>query len=72
MPEMPTIYVKPGCPYCEQQRERFRGQGIEWTEIDATQSPEDRAELMRLSNGTGLVPTVVEGDNVTIGIDGKG
>lgn len=68
----PTMYVKPDCPYCAQQRERFSEQGVEWEEIDATASAEARAELMRYSNNTGIVPTVVDGANVTIGIEGKG
>lgn len=72
MPSAPIMYVKPGCPYCDEQRQRFTAEGIEWTEIDATASPEARAELMRYSNNSGIVPTVVAGDNITIGVDGRG
>jgi len=41
------MYVKPGCPWCEQQRERFRSQGVEWEEIDAKADPAARQELIR-------------------------
>lgn len=72
MAAKPIMYVKPGCPYCDEQLQRFRSEGVEWTEIDATASLDDRADLMRYSNDSGVVPTVVIGDNVTIGVDGRG
>jgi glutaredoxin 3 len=68
-----TMYVKPGCPWCEEQRQRFRSEGVEWDEIDAKADPAARAELIRLTNGSRVVPTVVrDGAVVSIGVDGHG
>ena len=47
-----VMYMKPGCPWCEEQRERFRAQGIEWEEIDAKADPAARADLIRYTDGT--------------------
>ena len=38
-----VMYMKPGCPWCEEQRDRFRSQGVEWEEIDAQADPAARA-----------------------------
>jgi glutaredoxin 3 len=71
---MPQImYVKPGCPYCQEARQALRAEGTEFEERDATTSPEWREELMGYSKGTGMVPTIVEGDEVlTVGWNGHG
>jgi glutaredoxin len=65
------MYVKPGCPYCEAARGRLRDQGLEWEERDATSRDDWKSELFGHS-ARGVVPTIVEGDAVTIGHDGKG
>jgi glutaredoxin len=67
------MYVKPRCPYCQQARDDMRAEGLEWEERDATTRPEWRAELMAYSKNTGMVPTVVIGDDVvTVGWHGHG
>ena len=68
-----VMYMKPGCPWCDEQRERFRSQGVEWEEIDAQADRAARAELIRFTDGTRTVPTVVEdGQVVSVGFDGHG
>jgi glutaredoxin 3 len=68
-----VMYVKPGCPYCEQARDAMRADGIDWVERDATTRRDWRAELMRHSRNTGRVPTIVEDDRVvTVGWKGRG
>lgn len=68
-----VMYVKPGCPWCDRQRERFLEQGVEWEELDATADRAARADLIRLTDGTRMVPTVVEdGVLVSVGFDGHG
>jgi glutaredoxin 3 len=67
-----VMYVKPGCPYCQAAREALSAQGLEWEERDATVNREWRAELMEQSRGSGVVPTIVAPDGVTIGWEGKG
>lgn len=67
------MYVKPGCPWCERQRERFRDDGVEWDELDASADRAARTELIRLTAGTRIVPTVVHSDGtVQLGFDGHG
>jgi glutaredoxin len=67
------MYVKPRCPWCEEQRQRFRAQGVEWQEVDAQADPAARAELIELTRGTRTVPTVVQdGVLVSVGFDGHG
>jgi glutaredoxin len=65
------MYVKPGCPYCEGARERLRAAGLDWEERDATTRADWKQELFGYSP-RGVVPTLVEGDSVTIGLDGGG
>ena len=67
------MYVKPGCPYCEEARVDMRAEGLEWEERDATTRSDWREELMRFSKDTGRVPTVVLGGEVlTVGWKGHG
>ena len=61
------MYVKPGCPYCGAAREGLRSQGLDWEERDATSDSEWRAELMRASSGSGVVPTIVGSDGTQVG-----
>lgn len=68
-----VMYVKPGCPYCQQAREEMAAQGLEWVEADATKDAVFRRQLMRYSKNTGTVPTIVMDDEVvTIGWKGRG
>ena len=66
------MYVKPGCPYCPQAREALRADGLDWEERDATTRGEWRDELMEHSRGSGVVPTIVSAEGVTIGWNGHG
>lgn len=67
------MYVKPGCPHCDTARHDLSAEGLEWEERDATARADWRAELMRHSRNTGMVPTVVMGDEVvTVGWKGRG
>lgn len=65
------MYVKPGCPYCQQARDALSAQGIDWEERDATINAEWKRELFEHSP-SGVVPTIVAADGVTVGWDGKG
>jgi hypothetical protein len=50
----------------------MREQGLDWEERDATASSQWRAELFEHSRDTGVVPTIVAPDGVTIGWHGGG
>jgi glutaredoxin len=70
---MYVMYVKPGCPYCQQARDGLAADGIEWEERDATTRRDWRDELMGASKRTGRVPTIVEDDRViSVGWKGHG
>jgi glutaredoxin len=66
------MYVKPNCPYCEQARAALGADGLDFEERDATTRADWRAELMTYTRGTGKVPTIVKGDEVTVGWKGGG
>ena len=67
------MYVKPGCPYCDQARAGLREQGDAWEERDATTDPAWKDELMCFSRGTGMVPTIVRDQHVvSVGWNGHG
>ena len=66
------MYVKPGCPYCQAAREGLRAEGIDWEERDATTRSDWRDELFGYTNRSGVVPTIVGPEGVTIGWEGKG
>ncbi len=66
------MYVKPGCPYCQAARDALSAQHIDWEERDATKSPQWREELFRHSSGSGIVPTIVGPDGVSVGWEGGG
>lgn len=67
-----VMYVKPGCPYCQAAREALSAAGVEWEERDATTDRSWRDELMEHTGGSGVVPTIVAPDGVTIGWQGGG
>ena len=62
------MYVKPGCPYCDDAREHLTATGETFEERDATTRADWKAELMRHSKNTGMVPTLVrDGGEVQVG-----
>jgi len=46
-----VMYVKPGCPYCQQARDEMGADGLEWEERDATTRSDWREELMTFTKG---------------------
>ncbi len=55
-----VIYSKPGCPYCQKARDYYNENGIEFTEYDAQNDLERRAEMFAFSDGDPTVPCIVE------------
>ena len=72
MPEKVIIYTSPGCPYCAAAKEELARRGITYQEISTHNNPKAQAEVMRLTNGRGIVPVVVDGNSVQVGYDGAG
>lgn len=55
-----VIYVKPGCPYCQQARDYYNANGIEFIEYDAQNDKERQKEMLALADGDLVVPCIVE------------
>lgn len=55
-----VIYVKPGCPYCQQARDHYNSLGVEFTEYDAQNDIARQREMLEISGGDLVVPCIVE------------
>ena len=53
------MYMKPGCPYCQQARDYYNSKGIAFTEYDAQNDRARRKEMFDYSGGDPTVPAVV-------------
>ncbi len=65
-----TIYTKPGCPYCAAAKQDLEERGIEYEEISIEDNPAALNEVMRLSDGKGIVPIMVTDGEVKVGFGG--
>jgi glutaredoxin 3 len=55
-----VIYVKPGCPYCQQARDYYNEQGTPFIEYDAQNDRARRKEMFSYSGGDPTVPCIVK------------
>jgi glutaredoxin len=55
-----VIYTKPGCPYCQQARDHYNRNNIEYIEYDAQNDKARQKEMLALSGGDPTVPSIVE------------
>jgi len=63
-----VMYIKPGCPYCQQARDHYNGRGIKFVEYDAQNDAARRKEMFSYSDGDPTVPCIVEnGEYVSSG-----
>lgn len=69
MSEQVIIYIKPDCPYSAAAKRDFNMRGVAFEERDVTANPAWLEEMERVS-GQRLVPTIVEGERVTVGFGG--
>lgn len=49
---LPILYIKSGCPWCQEAAEFLKERGIGYRERDVTSDPDARAELLRKSGQT--------------------
>lgn len=68
MSEPITIYTRPNDLHCKLLKRELERRGVQYTEIDLTESPDAKAEMLRLTGGRDEVPVMVEGEKVTVGI----
>ncbi|CAN5648592.1 hypothetical protein BH24ACI3_BH24ACI3_04480 [soil metagenome] len=55
-----VIYVKPGCPYCDQARDHYNQKGVPFVEYDAQNDFARQKEMLEFSGGDVTVPCIVE------------
>ncbi|MBC8273880.1 MAG: C-GCAxxG-C-C family protein [Chloroflexi bacterium] len=70
MPQKVVIYTKPGCPYCAAARQDLEERGVTYEEISTENNTKAVEEVMRLSDGKGIVPILVSGEEVKVGFGG--
>ncbi len=65
-----TIYTKPGCPFCMAVKADLKLKGVEYIEHSVKADPQRLEEMLRLNGGQRKVPTIVDGERVTVGFAG--
>jgi glutaredoxin len=64
------IFTKPGCPHCAAAKDDLQRRGVHYVEYNAKDDPEALQRMMALNGGRRHVPTLVQGDQVTVGFNG--
>jgi glutaredoxin 3 len=64
-----TIYLRPGCPYCDRAKALLVRKRVRFTEIDIWQERERRAEMIAKSGGSTTVPQIFVGERHLGGCD---
>ena len=65
-----VIYTKPGCPYCAAAKDDLRQKNLHYTEYDVIGDSDALRRMLDLNGGRRHVPTIVQGDQVTVGFHG--
>lgn len=65
-----TIYTKPACPFCMAAKADLKLKGVEYIEYNVKADPEKLKEMLQLNGGQKKVPTIVDGERVTVGFAG--
>lgn len=63
------IYTTPLCGYCHAAKRLLTRKGVAFTEIDVSRDPDQRATMMKRSNGGRTVPQVFIGGQSVGGSD---
>jgi glutaredoxin len=64
------IFSKPGCPYTRGLKHKLEHDGIAYVEYDVQSNPPMLRRMLELNGGQRNVPTVRNGDQVTVGFHG--
>ena len=70
IPEQVIIYTKPGCPFCAKAKQDLEERGVPYKEMSIEDNQKVAEEIMRLSDGKGIVPILVSGEEVKVGFGG--
>lgn len=68
--EKVVIYTTPGCPFCAAAMEDLEEHKVSYEEISIAGNPSAVKEVMRLSDGKGIVPVIVSSGEVKVGFGG--
>jgi glutaredoxin 3 len=59
------LYTTPFCPYCTRARTLLERKGVAFTDIDITEEPSRRAEMIRRADGRTSVPQIfIAGEHI--------
>lgn len=64
----PTLYIKQGCPWCDEASKYFSEIGLEVETIDVRTDPSKMSELEKVSGQT-KTPTLKNGDFIVADFD---
>jgi glutaredoxin 3 len=65
-----TLFTKPGCPYCAAAKDDFNRRGIQYQEHNVKEDPTKLRRMLELNGGQRRVPTIIEGNQVSVGFHG--
>jgi glutaredoxin 3 len=65
-----TIFTKPGCPYCAAAVDDFQRRGIQFAEHNVKADKKALRRMLELNGDRRQVPTIQQGDQVTVGFNG--
>lgn len=65
-----TLYTKPGCPYCAAARDDLQRRGVHYTEHNVKADQAALLRMLELNGNRRQVPTIVQGDQVSVGFHG--
>ena len=71
MSDKTLIYGKDAWPYTRAAREAYAREGRQFDYYNVIQEPDHLETMLQYSKGARKVPVIVEGENVTIGFEGK-
>jgi len=57
------IYTSPFCGYCHAAKRLLSQKGVSFSEINVSDEPERRLEMMQRANGRRTVPQIFIGEN---------
>lgn len=70
MADKVIIFGKDDCPYTTSARDDYARRSISVEYVNVKKDPQAMKRMLAFSAGRREVPTIVEGDNVTVGFGG--
>jgi glutaredoxin len=65
------IFIKPSCPYCRALKRKLEREGSAFVEYDVQVDPAALQRMLTLNGGLRNVPTIVQGEDVSVGFHGR-